>query len=81
MPRILGVDLPNNKKVPYALTGLYGVGIHRARVVCEKCGIDQDKRAYQLDEDEVARLAAFIDENFVVEGNLRREVQSNVARF
>lgn len=81
MPRILGVDLPNNKKVPYCLSGLYGIGTYRARVICEKCGIDVDKRAYQLSEDEVALLNSFIDENFVVEGNLRREVQSNIARF
>ena len=81
MPRLLGVDLPNNKKIPYALTALYGIGPHRARLICEKCGIDIEKRAYQLSEDEVGKLGAFIDLNFVVEGNLRREVQGNIQRF
>ena len=81
MAIMLGVDLPNNKKVPYMLTSLYGVGLHRAKLICEKCGIDPDKRAYQLTEDEVGRLTSFIDSNYVVEGNLRREVQSNIARF
>jgi small subunit ribosomal protein S13 len=81
MPRLLGVDIPNNKKAPYALTSIYGIGLYRARLICDKCGIDQDKRAYELDEDEVGRLATFIDANFVVEGNLRRELQANVARF
>jgi small subunit ribosomal protein S13 len=81
MPRIIGVDIPNNKKVPYSLRSIYGIGLHRAKMICEKCGIDQDKRAYELSEDEVGTLATFIDQNFVVEGNLRREVQSNIARF
>lgn len=81
MPRIIGVDIPANKKVPYSLTGIYGIGLYRARQICDKCGIDQDKRAYELSEDEIGRLASFIDGNFVVEGNLRREVQSNIARF
>ena len=81
MPRLLGVDIPNNKKVPYALTSIYGLGLHRARLICEKCGISQDKRAYELSEDEVGRLTTFIDQNFVVEGNLRREVQANIQRL
>ena len=81
MPRLLGVDIPNNKKVPYSLTSIYGVGLHRARLICEKCGIDPEKRAFQLTEDEVGKLAGFIDQNFVVEGNLRREVQANVQRL
>jgi small subunit ribosomal protein S13 len=63
------------------LAALYGIGLTRAILICEKCAIDVDKRAYQLSEDEVGRLAAFIDMNFVVEGNLRREIQANVARL
>lgn len=81
MPRILGVDIPANKKVPYSLTGLHGIGLYRARLICDKCGIDPEKRAYQLSEDEIARLAAFIDRSFVVEGNLGREVQANIQRL
>ena len=81
MPRLLGVDIPNNKKVPYSLTSIYGIGLHRAKLICDACGIDHDKRTYELDEDEVARLTTFIDQSFVVEGNLRREVQANVQRL
>jgi len=81
MPRILGVDVPNQKKVPQALTSIYGIGMHRADLICEKCEIPSDRRAYQLSEDEIGKLSAFIDLNFVVEGNLRREVQANLARF
>ncbi|MDA3959551.1 MAG: 30S ribosomal protein S13 [Planctomycetota bacterium] len=81
MPRLLGVDIPNNKKVPYALTSIFGLGLYRAQLICEKCGIDENKRAYELSEDEVARLTGFIDQSFVVEGNLKREVQANIQRL
>lgn len=81
MPRILGVDIPNNKKVPYSLAFLYGIGLHQAKIICEKCDIDMDKRAYQLNEEELGRLVGFIESNFVIEGALRREIQANVQRF
>jgi small subunit ribosomal protein S13 len=81
MPRILGVDIPNNKKVPYSLAALYGIGLHLAKVICEKTGIDLDKRAFQLSEEELGRLSSYIEANYVIEGNLRREIQANVARF
>lgn len=81
MPRILGVDIPNNKKVPYSLAHLFGVGLVRAQEICEKCQIDVNKRAFQLNEEELGRITSFIESNYVVEGNLRREIQANVARF
>ncbi len=81
MPRILGVDIPNNKKVPYSLAALYGIGLHRANEICEKNGIDVHKRAYQLTEEELGKITGYIENNFVVEGNLRREIQANVSRF
>ena len=81
MPRILGVDIPNNKKVPYSLAALYGIGLVRANEICEQTGVDPNKRAYQLSEEEIGRIASFIEGNFVIEGNLRREIQANVARF
>ncbi len=81
MPRILGVDIPNNKKVPYSLAALYGIGLHLAKIICEKTGVDPDKRAFQLSEEELGKLASYIEANFVIEGNLRREIQANVQRF
>lgn len=81
MPRILGVDLPNNKKVPYSLCHLFGIGLQRAVIICEKNGVDPHKRAFQLTEEELGRIATFIETNYVIEGNLRREIQANVARF
>jgi small subunit ribosomal protein S13 len=81
MPRILGVDIPNNKKVPYSLEALFGIGLARANIICEKTGIDPNRRAYQLTEEELGQIASYIDANYVVEGNLRREIQANVQRF
>ncbi len=81
MPRILGVDIPNNKKVPYSLAALYGIGLHRAVIICRECGVDVEKRAFQLTEEELGKVATYIENNFVIEGNLRREIQANIARF
>lgn len=81
MPRILGVDLPDRKKTLYSLTSIFGVGLTRAAKICADCGIDPEKRAFQLSEEELARLTTHIDQGYSVEGNLRREVQGNVQRF
>ncbi len=81
MPRILGVDIPNNKKIPYSLAALYGIGLHTANAICAKTDVDPHKRAYQLSEEEIGRIATYIEGNFVIEGNLRREIQSNIQRF
>ncbi len=81
MPRILGVDIPNQKKVPYSLAHLYGIGLHRARTICEATGVSTETRAFQLTEEELGRITTYIEGNYVVEGNLRREQQANIARF
>ncbi len=81
MPRILGVDIPQNKKVPYALGHLYGIGLHRARIVCAECGIDENRRSHQLTEEELGKITTFIESNYVIEGALRREISSNIQRF
>jgi small subunit ribosomal protein S13 len=81
MPRILGVDLPQNKKIPYSLAALFGIGLKRAITICEQTGIETDRRAHQLTEEEIGRITTFIENNYVIEGNLRREIQANVARF
>ena len=81
MPRILGVDIPQNKKVPYSLAHLYGIGLHRARIVCKECGVDENRRAHQLSEEELGKITSFIESNYVIEGSLRREISANVQRF
>ena len=81
MPRIGGVDIPGNKKVPYALRYIYGVGPTTAQHICEVLSIDVQKRAQELTEDELSRIGAYIDKNFVTEGELRRLEASNISRL
>ncbi len=81
MPRLLGVDIPNDKQTVYSLTYLYGVGPSVARELCKKAGIPPEKKARELGEDEVSRLAALLESEYTVEGPLRRQVQQNIARL
>jgi len=81
MPRLLGVDIPGDKPTVISLTYLYGVGPKIARDLCHKAGIDAGARAKELREDELARLAALLDKDYTVEGQLRRQVSQNIARL
>jgi small subunit ribosomal protein S13 len=81
MPRLLGVDIPNEKSTVVSLTYLYGVGSQVSRELCHKAGIDPRGKARDLHEDELARLAALLDKDYVVEGQLRRQSAQNVTRL
>ncbi len=81
MPRIQGVDLPANKPTHISLRYLKGIGPTTALEVCEKVGIDPRRRASELSDDEVGRLAAVIDRDYMVEGALRRFEGGNVQRL
>lgn len=82
MPRILAVDIPGNKKVPYSLCYIYGIGPTRAKEIVAAAGIDPDRRAHTLDEDELSKLTHVItDRGIVVEGDLRREITANLKRL
>ena len=81
MPRLLGVEIPDNKPAYISLTYLYGVGQPTARELCHKAGIDPQKRARDLGEDELGRLAALLERDYVVEGPLRRRVQQDINRL
>jgi small subunit ribosomal protein S13 len=81
MPRLLGVDIPNDKPTVVSLTYLYGVGPKVARDLCHKAGVDPHKHARELAEDEIGRLAALLERDYVVEGPLRRQVQQNISRL
>ncbi|MFO0840032.1 MAG: 30S ribosomal protein S13 [Phycisphaerae bacterium] len=81
MPRISGVDIPPNKRIDVSLRYIYGVGPTRATEICEKAGINPAVRANKLSEDEVSRIAGIIETNFIVEGQLRRQIQQNIARL
>lgn len=75
MPRILGVDIPNDKKTSISLRYIYGIGSYLAEQVCERTSIDPNKPARELTEEELAKLAGLLDNEYVVEGQLRRQVQ------
>lgn len=81
MPRIAGVDIPLDKRVEVALTYIYGIGRSRSNELLERADIDPDKRSRDLSEAEIARLRESIDANYVVEGELRREVNRNIQRL
>ena len=81
MPRLLGVDIPSDRPTLISLTYLYGVGPKIARDLCHKAGVDPQVHARELTEDEVARLAALMDKDYVVEGQLRRQVTQNISRL
>ena len=81
MPRILGVDIPNDKKIRISLRYLYGIGPFLADQLCERGGIDPEKRARDLSDDELAKLITLLDNEYTVEGQLQRVVQQNIARL
>lgn len=81
MPRLLGVDIPNDRATSISLTYLYGVGDKTSRELCHKAGINPTKKARELADDEVGRLAALLERDYVVEGPLRRQTSQNLARL
>jgi small subunit ribosomal protein S13 len=81
MARVAGVDLIRNKKGPYALRYIYGIGRSNAWEVLAKAGVDPNKRVSEWTEDEIARIRAVIENQYVVEGQLRAEVQMNIRRL
>jgi len=81
MPRILGIDLPNDKPTHIALRYIYGVGPTLALRLCEQANIDPQRRAKELTDDEISRLSVILDKDYTVEGPLRRQVQQNIARL
>ncbi len=81
MPRIVGVDIPNEKVTWVALQYVHGIGKATALKLCAALGLDPARRARDLTDEELARLAAEIERSVAVEGNLRRQVQQNVARL
>jgi small subunit ribosomal protein S13 len=80
MARISGVDLPRDKRVEVGLTYIFGVGRSAARSVCVDLGIDADTKIRDLTDDEVSKIRQYVDANFRVEGDLRREVAQNIKR-
>jgi small subunit ribosomal protein S13 len=81
MPRILGVDLPTDKLTHISLRYIYGIGATTALELCEKARVDPLRKAKELNEEEIARLATILDREYIVEGQLRRQLQQNIVRL
>ncbi|PFG75340.1 30S ribosomal protein S13 [Tepidiforma thermophila] len=81
MARIAGVDIPADKRLEVALTYIYGIGPTRAKEVLAATNISPDARARDLTDEEIIRIRDFIEKNYIVEGDLRREVRQNIARL
>ncbi len=81
MPRIAGVDLPREKRIDIALTYIYGIGRYSAKEILAKAGVAPEKRMNEITEEEAAKLREIIEGEYTIEGDLRREIQSNIQRL
>jgi small subunit ribosomal protein S13 len=81
MPRVIGIDIPDNKKLFISLTYIYGIGRKFSIDIIEKLGLDGDKRANKLTEEEISRINALLQTEYLVEGDLRRKVQNDIKRL
>jgi small subunit ribosomal protein S13 len=81
MPRILGVDIPNDKPTHISLRYIYGIGPTLSLRLCEQARIDPQRRAKELSDDDISRLAKILDREYTVEGPLKRQVAQNIARL
>ena len=81
MPRIFGVDIPKNKKIKISLRYIYGIGPVIALKILGEVGIDPEKKASDLNEEEVSRIATHVQSNYRIEGELRREISQNIRRL
>lgn len=81
MPRIAGVDVPDNKPIHTAILYIFGVGPFHAKAILKEANIDGETRANKLTEDQLAQIASIIDNNYIVEGALRRQVAQNISRL
>ncbi len=80
MPRILGIDLPKEKRIEAALPYIYGIGPARSKEILAQAQVQLDKRAKDLSEEEISRITSIIQKNFVTEGDLRRDINENIRR-
>ncbi len=80
MPRILGVDIPKEKRIEVSLSYIYGVGPVKSREILKEANIDCNRRAKELSDEEIARVASVIQNGYLTEGDLRRELSENIKR-
>jgi small subunit ribosomal protein S13 len=81
MPRVIGIDIPDNKRLEVSLTYIYGIGRCLSNEIIAKLGLDPNMRAHKLTQDDIAKLNALLQSEYIVEGDLRRQVQNNIKRL
>jgi small subunit ribosomal protein S13 len=81
MPRVIGIDIPDKKRLEVSLTYIYGVGIELSKEIIAKLGLNPGMKAQELSGDEIAKLNAILQSEYVVEGDLRRQIQNNIKRL
>lgn len=81
MPRVIGTDIPDKKRLVISLTYIFGIGNTLAKQICKKMNLDPNMKAKDLKPEEISRLNALLQKDYMVEGDLRREVQSNIKRL
>ena len=81
MPRVLGIDIPGRKKLEFSLRYIYGIGPTTAVEICEKAKLDRNMKADDMQDDDIQRLVAVLQNDYRIEGDLRREISANVRRL
>lgn len=81
MPRVIGVDIPANKRLVISLTYIFGIGKNVSEEIIEKLGLDPDMKAQKLSQDDIARINQLLQTEYMVEGDLRRQIQNNIKRL
>ncbi len=81
MPRVIGIDIPDNKRLEISLTYIYGIGRKLSNDIIKKLGLDPDMRANKLSQDDIAKINTLLQSQYAVEGDLRRQVQNNIKRL
>jgi small subunit ribosomal protein S13 len=81
MPRVIGIDIPDNKRLEVSLTYIYGIGRRLSNQIIKQLGLNPDMKARNLTDDDIARINATLQSEYTVEGDLRRQVQNNIKRL
>ena len=81
MVRVIGIDIPDNKRLEVSLTYVYGIGRTLSKKILEKLGLDPNMRANRLNEEDISRINGILTSEYIVEGDLRRQVQNNIKRL
>jgi small subunit ribosomal protein S13 len=80
MARIAGVDIPREKRLEISLTYIFGIGLPTAQRICDELGLDRNTKVSSLTEDEINKIRVFVDEHLTIEGDLRRDIQTDIKR-